>query len=59
MKCGRLVPDGRTPADVVVAEKIREDGLRAEGLAVVRWTWVDIDRFDPVAARLRRGFSIG
>jgi hypothetical protein len=58
VKYGRLVPEGRTPADVVVAEKLREDDLRGEGLAVVRWTSGDIDRFDRVVARLRRGFGM-
>jgi hypothetical protein len=58
VKYGRLVPEGQTPADVVVAEKLREDDLRAEQLAVVRWTWNDIDRFAPVAGRLRRGFAM-
>jgi hypothetical protein len=36
---------------------IREDWLRAEGLAVVRWTWVDLDRFHLVAERLRRSYG--
>ncbi|HKU31041.1 MAG TPA: type IV toxin-antitoxin system AbiEi family antitoxin domain-containing protein [Arthrobacter sp.] len=30
---------GRTPEDVLEAEKIREDRLRATGLTVVRWMW--------------------
>ncbi len=30
---------GRTPGEVVVAEKRREDRLRALGLRVVRWDW--------------------
>ncbi len=30
---------GREPADVVVAEKVREDRLRALGPAVARWGW--------------------
>ncbi|MGW6378743.1 type IV toxin-antitoxin system AbiEi family antitoxin domain-containing protein [Rhodococcus sp. NPDC055112] len=41
-KYGRLVPDGQTPADVVCAEKLREDAIRAEGWEVVRWTWNDL-----------------
>jgi hypothetical protein len=51
---GRCVPPGRTAADVVVAEKLREDALRAEGLGVVRWTWHDLSCFEPVALRLRQ-----
>ena len=30
---------GRSTADVVIAEKIREDRLRAQGLGVFRWDW--------------------
>jgi hypothetical protein len=30
---------GRSPEDVLRAEKIREDRLRATGLIVVRWMW--------------------
>ncbi|WP_104165666.1 hypothetical protein [Cryobacterium sp. N22] len=30
---------GRTTADIVIAEKIREDRLRALGLGVFRWDW--------------------
>jgi hypothetical protein len=33
---------GRTPSEVVVDEKRREDRLRALGLGVVRWTWDDL-----------------
>jgi hypothetical protein len=37
----------------VVAEKLREDALRDQGLHVVRWTWADLADFTPVATRLR------
>lgn len=33
---------GRTPSQVVIDEKLREDRLRALGLGVVRWTWNDL-----------------
>lgn len=33
---------GRTPSEVVVAEKNRENRLRAKGYAVVRWVWDDL-----------------
>lgn len=39
VKYGRLVPEGQTPADVLWAEKTREDAIRAMGWQVVRWTW--------------------
>ncbi|MBJ2120467.1 hypothetical protein I6N91_05690 [Arthrobacter sp. MSA 4-2] len=34
--------NGRTPSEVVIEEKRREDRLRALGLRVVRWTWDDL-----------------
>ena len=33
---------GRTPAEVVVDEKRREDRIRATGRRVVRWTWSEL-----------------
>lgn len=33
---------GKTPSQVVVEEKKREDRLRAQGYMVVRWTWDDL-----------------
>ncbi|TQM38579.1 type IV toxin-antitoxin system AbiEi family antitoxin domain-containing protein [Pseudonocardia cypriaca] len=53
VKYGKLLRPGQDPADVVYEEKRREDALRAEDLAVVRWTWPDLTHFAPVAARLR------
>jgi hypothetical protein len=57
VKYGRLLKPGQDPADVVVAEKLREDEIRDVDLRVVRWIWADIDHFDPVAERLRRAFA--
>ena len=57
VKYGRLLKPGQDPADVVVAEKLREDEIRDLDLRVVRWIWGDIDHFDPVAERLRRAFA--
>jgi hypothetical protein len=34
--------NGRTASDVVVAEKRREDRIRATGRRVIRWTWADL-----------------
>lgn len=56
IKYGKLLRPGQDPADVVYEEKRREDALRAEDLAVVRWTWPDLSRVAPVAARLRERF---
>ena len=41
---------GRTPAQVVVDEKERENRIRAQGNGVVRWVWSDL--MEP--ARLER-----
>ena len=56
VKYGRLLRPGQEPGDVVFAEKVREDAIRAEGLHVARWTWPELERFATVAARIRRGF---
>jgi hypothetical protein len=56
-KYGRLLKPDQDPAEVVVAEKLREDEIRDLDLRVVRWIWAEIDHFDPVAERLRRGFA--
>ncbi|MBW0115594.1 hypothetical protein [Pseudonocardia abyssalis] len=55
-KYGRPVAPGRTPGDVVYAEKRREDAMRGEDLGAVRWGWADLTPFAPTAARLRRTF---
>lgn len=56
MKYGRMLRPGQDPAEVLVAEKLREDALRDEGLGVVRWIWSDLDDFAPTARRLRARF---
>lgn len=56
IKYGRLLRPGQQPGDAVFAEKLREDELRSVALGVVRWTWVDLGCFGPVADRLRRTF---
>jgi hypothetical protein len=58
VKYGRLLKPGQSAADVVVAEKIREDALRAENLTVVRWLWRDLDDFAPTADRIRRRLGL-
>ncbi|OLT12679.1 hypothetical protein BJF78_23880 [Pseudonocardia sp. CNS-139] len=57
MKYDKLLRPGQTPADAVYAEKLREDSIRAEGLAVVRWGWRDLADFTPVLHRLRSAFA--
>jgi hypothetical protein len=50
---------GQTAGDAVFEEKRREDAIRDENLAVVRWRWSDLDDFGPTADRLRRRFTRG
>jgi len=45
---------GTDPAQVVVAEKLREDRIRAEGYGVVRWVWEDLRRPERFSALLLR-----
>lgn len=56
-KYGRLLRPGETAADVVFAEKRREDAIRDLGWQVVRWIWVDLAHPELIAQRLRRAFA--
>ncbi|GAA5139243.1 type IV toxin-antitoxin system AbiEi family antitoxin domain-containing protein [Pseudonocardia adelaidensis] len=56
VKYGRTLRPDQDPVEVLVAEKLREDALRAEDLGVARWIWSDLNRFAPVAARIRSHF---
>ncbi|MEV5838102.1 hypothetical protein [Nocardia sp. NPDC052112] len=53
VKCRNNSRHGST-ASVVIAEKLREDALRALGWIVVRWTWPDLDTPDRWLTRLTR-----
>ena len=44
---------GKTPSEVVVAEKNRENRLRALGYNVVRWVWDDLREEKRLIALLR------
>jgi hypothetical protein len=44
---GRSLRGSEDPGEVVFAEKLREDRLRDQDLAVVRWTWADLAHFGP------------
>ncbi|MBW0117450.1 type IV toxin-antitoxin system AbiEi family antitoxin domain-containing protein [Pseudonocardia abyssalis] len=54
VKYGRLLAPGQRPADVLVAEKRREDAMRTALRGLTRWTWGEIDGFTEVARRLPR-----
>ncbi|WP_433195147.1 hypothetical protein ACQP1G_40530 [Nocardia sp. CA-107356] len=48
----------RTPEEVVIAEKIREDALRALGWIVIRWTWQDLNHSTQWLHRLHSASTI-
>ncbi|WP_330178890.1 hypothetical protein OHB26_20475 [Nocardia sp. NBC_01503] len=52
IKYHKEIRGDRTPEEVVIAEKLREDALRALGLRVIRWTWSDLDTPTTWFARL-------
>jgi hypothetical protein len=56
VKYGRTLRPGQDVAEVLVEEKRREDALRDEDLAVVRWIWEDLTDFAPTASRIRARF---
>lgn len=59
---GEYLGAGQAPADIVVAEKRREDGLRELGLDVIRAVWSDLRRRQLIPVLRRhldaRGFQI-
>jgi hypothetical protein len=57
IKYGRLLRPGQSAGDVVYAEKLREDALRAEGLTVVRWGWPNLTDFTETRSRLLAAFT--
>jgi hypothetical protein len=56
VKYGRALRPDQSVGDVVYAEKLREDAIRAQAWEVVRWTWPDLDDFGSTAARIRNRF---
>ena len=59
VKYGKLLTAGQSAADVVYAEKRREDALRDLGWQVVRWSWADLHDVPALLARLERAFRRG
>ena len=55
-KYNELRGNGVSSADVVVAEKRREDRLRDAGWAIARWDWADLYTDRVVRDRIVRGF---
>ena len=54
VKYGRLLRPGQMPAEVVFAEKRREDAMRTVLRGFARWVWDEIGAFEEVAQRLPR-----
>lgn len=60
IKYGRRLDPGGDLEEVLWREKLREDAIRAEGVAVVRWVWGDLRSaasFAPTVARLHRALD--
>jgi len=57
VKYGRLLRPGQHPGDAVFEEKCREDRLRDEGRAVVRWIWPELDARGSAVARIGRALG--
>lgn len=57
IKYERLLRPGQTGADVLFAEKRREDAIRDRGWQVVRWVWDDLGRPEVIRDRLLRAFG--
>ncbi|WP_415639095.1 hypothetical protein, partial [Prescottella defluvii] len=57
VKYGRFVPEGRTAADVLWAEKQREDAIRAAGWQVVRWVWDELATPSVIVDRIAGAFE--
>lgn len=54
---GAVKYGGVAGRDALVAEKVREDRLRALGLAVVRLTWSDLDDPAEIGRKIRKALS--
>ena len=50
---------GRSPSETVFAEKVREDGLRACGVTVVRVVWSDLSTPTVMRDRVLRALTLG
>lgn len=59
VKYGRLLRPGQAPGDVVFAEKVREDAIRADSREVVRWTLPELGSLDEVRTASGRPSTAG
>lgn len=58
VKYGRLLKPGQTIEEVVYAEKLREDRVRAEDAGVVRWVWSDIWTRGVLRDKIAKAFAL-
>lgn len=58
IKYDQLLAPGETAADVVLAEKRREESIRQAGYWLVRWGWAEACRPQVLGARIRRAFVL-
>ncbi len=58
-KYGRLRKRGQSVEDAVVAEKRREDAVRALDWGMTRWVWAELYRRDVLQPRLERALAAG
>lgn len=58
IKYGRLLRPGQDPQDAVIAEKRREDAIRALGWLVIRWCWKDLNSDQIFPQMWRRVLSV-
>jgi hypothetical protein len=49
---------GRTVEEVVIAEKYRENRIRALGWIVARWTWADLENRTSLVARIEAAAAV-
>lgn len=59
VKYQRPLRPGQRAEEVVIAEKIREDRLRALGYVVVRFVWADLADPSAMAARITSALELG
>ncbi len=58
VKYGRLLKPGQVAADVVMAEKRREERIRGAGFWFIRWGWAEAWQPRELERILRRGFEL-
>ncbi len=58
IKYGELLRPGQTTADVVMAEKRREERIRQAGWWICRWGWSEANDPRALGILLRRAFAL-